>query len=366
MNRSALVSLLALPLVACMGGERNQSGECPAGEVCSPKTPRGLLFVGNALAGEALAPVFGPAATAIGGTQDIELQYEPADADTAMPLDLPYDADADGGLGIEVDHTTGAIVTVRGVGSRQNYLRIVDKGTNELFDRKEIAGAAVTEVELVGTEYERVPTDRTAIVWATGDQEIGVALEGEVQVGDSPTLQRLVDTSMDLSMPSAQRTAWDKLRITGALAGINTLNVTAGDKPTAALSVEFVTGADTMFVIDDPSPTVRPGESVLVCFAAMNGSRYVYGLTWEFDVDGEATTKGKDAVMRNCINVAAGSRPAGTTIPVAAAAGGQQMSLDVTVDTGTMAREANVGVLHSESELLRTASPLGERAALSM
>ena len=244
MNRSALVSLLALPLVACMGGERNQSGECPAGEVCSPKTPYGLLFVGNALAGEALAPAFGPAATAIGGTQDIELHYDRGDG-IDVALDLPYDADDDGGLGVEIDHT-------------------------------------------------------------------------------------------------------------------------AGDKPAATVPVEFVTGADTMFAIDDPSPTVRPGESIFVCFAAMNGSRYVYGLTWQFNVDGEASTKGKDAVTRNCVSVAAGSRTAGTTIPVAAAAGGQQLNITVTVDAGTMAREHNVGVLHSESELLRTASPLGERAALSM
>jgi len=365
MNRSALVSLLALPLVACMGGERNQSGECPAGEVCSPKTPYGLLFGGTALAGEALAPALGPPATAIGGTQNIALYYDRGDGIDVL-LDLPYDADDDGGLGVEVDHTMGAVVTLRGVGSRENYLRIVDKGTNELFDRKELAGAEITQIELVGTEYERVPTDRTAIVWATGDQEIGVALEGEVQVGSSPTLQRLVDTSMELSMPSAERTAWDKLRVTGALAGVTNLSVTAGDKPAATVPVEFVTGADTMFAIDDPSPTVRPGESIFVCFAAMNGSRYVYGLTWQFNVDGEASTKGKDAVTRNCVSVAAGSRTAGTTIPVAAAAGGQQLNITVTVDAGTMAREHNVGVLHSESELLRTASPLGERAALSM
>jgi len=51
---------------------------------------------------------------------------------------------------------------------------------------------------------------------------------------------------------------------------------------------------------------------------------------------------------------------------VVPAAGGQQLNITVTVDAGTMAREHNVGVLHSESELLRTASPLGERAALSM
>jgi hypothetical protein len=40
---------LPLSLVACFGGERAKTGQCPAGEVCSDKTPRGLHFIGNRL-----------------------------------------------------------------------------------------------------------------------------------------------------------------------------------------------------------------------------------------------------------------------------------------------------------------------------
>lgn len=362
MNRFAFVSLFALPLVACMGGERHASGgDCPAGEFCSPKTPTGLLFVGTELAGELFSPVLGPAATAIGGTQEIELQYEGPNGDD-IPLDLPYDADDDGGLGVEVVSTDGAVVTVRGVGSRENYLRITDKGTEELFDRHKVAGGAVQNIELVGTQYEQVPTDRTAIVWALGEQEIGVALTGEVQVGNSPTVQRLVDTSMQLSLPSAERVAWDKLRVTNPLVGTHTLLVTAGDKPSAQVDVEFVEGADTMRVLDDPTPSVAPGSSTTVCFAAMNGSRYVYGLTWQYNVDGVAFTRGQEATTRNCITVTAEANATGS-IPVAAAAGGQQINLTVTIGAETRDRVEHVA--KSGSAVLRTESPLGERAALA-
>jgi hypothetical protein len=362
MNRFAFLSLLALPLVACtMGGERHSSGECPAGEVCSPKTPSGLLFIGTELAGELFSPALGPAATAIGGTQEIELQYEGPNGDD-IALDLPYDADDDGGLGVEVAGTAGAVVTVRGVGSRENYLRIVDQGTNELFDRHKVAGAAVSMIEAVGTQYEQLPTGRTGIVWALGTQEIGVALSGEVQVGNSPTLQRLVDTSMQISLPSAEQVAWDTLRVTNPLVGVHTLLVKAGDKPSAELDIEFVAGADTILVQGDPTPLVPPGGSTMVCFAAMNNSRYVYGLEWQYNVNGVGFTRGQDATTRNCITVTA---PAGVigSIPVSAAAGGQQISMTVTI--GATARARTERVVTAGSALLRTESPLGERAALA-
>ena len=233
------IPLLSPPLVACTGGERNVSGECPAGEVCSDKTPRGLHFIGNALADEVLGSALGPPATAIGGTQEIALEYSRGDGNR-IALDLPYAADDDGGLGVTVDSTSGSVVTVRGAGSRTNYLRIVDPATEELYDRYELAGAALSTMRLVGTELERLPTARPEIVWATGDQEIGIALVGQVQVGNSPQLQRLVDTSMELALAGSTRTGWDTLRVANGVAGVHTLTITAGDKPAATLPVEFV------------------------------------------------------------------------------------------------------------------------------
>src|SRR5690349_9941492 len=119
MKSLVLASLLVVP--ACFGGERASTGQCPAGEVCSPETPNGLHFIGQALIDDVL--VSGPAATAIGGTQDVALQYDRGDG-ILIALDLPYTADDDGGLGVRVDHTAGSVVTMRGMKSRSNYLRI--------------------------------------------------------------------------------------------------------------------------------------------------------------------------------------------------------------------------------------------------
>jgi hypothetical protein len=362
MIRAALASILALPLVACTtaGGERHDSGECPAGEVCSPETQNGLLFVGTVVAGEPLSATFGPVATAIGGTQEIELRYDPGDG--YVPLALPYDADDDGGLGVAIDQTDGAVVSVRGVGSRANYLRILDRSTGALFDRHELAGAAVTSVYLVGTEYERVPSVDTELVWATGDQEIGVALGGEVQENNAPVMERLADTSMQLSMPGGERTGWDTLRVADAAVGIRQLGVTAGDKPPTTLDVEFVAGATSIIVDEDPSP-LAPGATGAVCFAAMNGDRYVYGLTWQFDVDGVASTKGKGDVTRNCVTVTADAHGSGA-IQVTAAAGGQQASATITWGAATRTTRDAVHAPTGGSVGLHFDSPLGERALL--
>jgi len=55
-----------------------------------------------------------------------------------------------GGNGVAVDHATGSVVTMRGAGSRTNYLRIIDPGTGELFDRKELTGALQSMKQLFG------------------------------------------------------------------------------------------------------------------------------------------------------------------------------------------------------------------------
>lgn len=362
MKRLLSLSLLAVPLVtaACTGGERASSGECPAGEICSDATPRGLHFIGNDMADQVFGSAFGPAATAIGGTQDIALEYDRGDG-VRIALNLPYQADDDGGIGVEVVATSGSVVTMRGVGSRKNYLRIVEPGTQELYDRYELAGAAIESIRLIGTEFERLPTERPEIVWATGDQEIGVALTGEVQNGNSNNLERLIDTSMVLSLAGSERTGWDTVRLPSATVGIHTLSVEAGDKPALNLPVEIVAGADTIEVIGSATPTVTTNGSETVCFAAMSGTRYIYGLTWQFNVDGDATTHDKNDLTRNCISVSAGTRTSGT-IQVAAAAGGRQANVSVTI--GAAARSTADVATGTFGTAVRSAPTEGDRARM--
>ncbi len=351
--------LLAVPLIGCTGGERANSGECPAGEVCSPETPRGLHFIGNAIADQVLGTLFGPAATAVGGTQEIALEWDRGDG-VLVAFTLPYMADDDAANGVEVASTSGSVVTVRGVGSRKNYLRIVEPQFDELYDRYELTGAAIESISLIGTDLETLPPGNPEIVWATGEQEIAVALHGEVQNGSSPRLERLVDTSMQLSMAATERRAWDVLRMPNAQVGSYALTVTAGDKPAATLNVDIVAGADSMVLLGSASPTVPANSSSSVCFAAMSGQRYVYGLTWTFVVGGATVVHDGNDLNRNCVSVHATGMTSGM-IAVMASAGGRTASVNVAV--GQMARSTEIVAEPVFGGLLRTQSTAGVRAS---
>lgn len=363
MFRLSLASLSVPALLSLVGcttlGERAESGECPAGEVCSSATPYGLHFIGNPMADELF--LSGPSATAIGGTQEIELEYERTDG-LRYSLDLPWAADDDGALGVRVLEEAGSVVTVGGQRSRKNYLRIVNPGSGELYDRYEIAGAAISDIQLIGTETEVVPQG-APLVWAPGDQKIGIALFGEVQDGSDPEIQRIVDSSMALSLSGSERTAWDELRLPNATIGVHALTIEAGEAAARTFDVEVVAGADAITVIGDAVPTVHPTGSTTVCFQARNANRYVYGLTWQFNVDGEASNNGKGALRRNCVHVEGQVGP--TSIPVVAAAGGQQLAVDVEVSTNAARRAEPLDVAEPASAgLTRDVPTAGDRARM--
>ncbi len=348
---------LALALVACnTAGERADTGECPAGETCSDATPRGLHFIGVTMADE-LFSGNGPAATAIGGTQEVALEYDRGDG-VRIALDMPYDTDDDGGLGVTVVNHSGSVVTVKGARSRSNYLRILDKQTGELFDRYTLTGAAVKQMRIVGTEFESLPSNRPELVFATGDQEIGVALVGDVQESSGTSSERIVDTSMVLDLPGATRTSWDSVRLTNAVVGTYPLLVTAGDKPAATLPVEIVASADAVSVIG-PQPTIPANSHETVCFQATNNNRYIYGLTWTFHTNGMTRVNGKSDILRNCISVSSEGMATGQ-IPVTAAAGGQTLTVNVVI--GAAARA--VGDVPSTAATARSVPTAGDRAAL--
>ena len=350
---SFIAPLVLLPLTACTGGERASSGACPAGEVCSPLTPNGLHFLGNELGDSPLSNDIAPAATAIGGTQDIALEYDPGPGGL-IPLDLPFRADDDGGAGVTVVATAGPVVTVQGAGSRTSYLRITDPDTDELFDRYQLAGAAIAAIELTGTEGEVVSTTRPELAWATGAQTFGIALTGDVQVGGSPDRQRLIDSSMEVTLDGATRTSWDTLRLPNAAPGTYQLGVTAGDRPALDLTLTVVAGAEALELVG-AAPTVPLGGSASLCVTAVAGGRTVLGLSWRFDVDGVVTTQGADAIRRNCIVVDAGARVGGAMIPVTAQAGGRELTVTLEVAASSARRLEAAPLLRSTA---------GERATL--
>jgi len=320
-----LLLSLSLPLVACYGGERRNTGECPAGETCSPETPGGLDFVGNRLVGELL--LSGPRATAIGGTQAIALEYDRGDG-VDVALDLPFTADDNGGQGVKVDAISGSQVTVRGSGSFSNYVRILDED-GLLMDRKELTGAALNKIELVTTDFEKVPPN-TQLAFASGATKVGVALYGDVQTGSGAASQRIIDTSMALDFASATRTAWDTLEI-NSTPGSYYIGVTAGDKPAAPIDFIVVDHADSVIAMTGNPSTIQPSTSASVCFQAMSGTRYVAGLTWTYTVDGVTSTKGAGDLTRNCVSVQ--TAKVSGTVSVSATAGGQTTAMALSVAT---------------------------------
>lgn len=344
------LAFLALSLAACYGGERANTGECPAGETCSPATPNGLDFVGNKLANEIL--LSGPRATAVGGTQVVALQYNRGDG-VYVALDLPYTADDDGGLGIKVLGTTGSQVTIGGVNSRSNYLRILD-ADGLLMDRKELTGAALESMEIVPTDYESIPAG-TPIAFAPGARKIGVALFGDVQKSSGPVSERIIDTSMKVELAGATRSAWDQLDV-DAVVGTYPLSVTAGDKPAATLDFVVVDAADSVVAINPP-PSMQPNGSATVCFQASSGNRYIAGLTWHFNIDGTEKTQGDGTLTRNCVGIST-TKTSGS-VTVAAAAAGQQTS--VTIPIGNARSIAPEVKMRELPTLVPTA---GDRAAL--
>jgi hypothetical protein len=334
-----LLALITIP--ACVGGERaSDDGQCPAGEVCSPETPDGLQFIGSSLVGSFV--VGGPLATAIGGTQEVELDLEPA-IGVYTPFGLSYTVDDQGGAGVRFDQQNGNIVTITGAGSFSNYLRILDPSTNELFDRKQLTGAQIDSISLVPDTLDEIPQGMP-IAFAAGDVTVGIALSGQVQTDAGPQEQRLVDTSLVATLDGSTRRAWDTMELPAAAAGTYSLAVTAGNMPQPSqLSIAVVDGADSIVALD-PTPTIAPGDDV--CFAALSDQRFIAGLAWTFEINGVAT-----AGTANCVT---GDQASGT-MNVTASAGGQTFSVATTVVQSAV---------HWASHRPQAAPTAGERAAM--
>ena len=333
------LSLLA-PLAACNLGERAETGECPPGEICSDDTPSGLNFDGASLSDGFLD--FGPHPTLVGGTQAIRLEYAP-DAFGFRPLDLPYLADDEGGRGVKVDHTSGSVVTLRGVAAGSNYLRITDPG-GDLYDRKQVSGARLTEIRVVPTRSESIVPGE-AVVFAPGAQDVTVALVGETEGGGRV---RAVDESMTIALPGANRTRWDTLRFAAATVGHHALTVTAGDCPAASLDVEVVAGADAL-VAQVPLSPIVVGQGSFVCFSAHAAGRHVAGLAWTFSSDNGPIQVWLDP------NCAAVQPERAGTLTVTASAGGQTLAAAFTVAAQARRGGASPPAAHG--------SAAGERAA---
>ncbi len=340
MNRFAsLVFILAVPACNLNAGDRSASGMCPAGETCSDATPHGLNFDGASLAGTWF--VDGPAATAIGGVQDVTLTYVHSDGSSSV-LDQPFAVDDGGGSAVASGEIHGPTMTMHGVANGENLIRIVDAVDDTLYDRKMMGAAELDSATVVPGDLESV-SELPTVFW-TGPQTVGVALY------DAHTAQRLVDTGMTIDAAGATRRGWDTVDITSTSPGTRSLTITAGDKPAFAIELTVVNHVDA--ISKDANPDLHPdgGE---VCFTAHSGASRIVGAPWSFAID-NGTVADNLGILLNCVRL---EGLAVGTAHLTATAGDQSVAFDLAVTPASN---------HKPSA--RPAGPtvrsLGERAAL--
>ena len=133
--RTAIVfTPFVLFTLACFSevpGERAQSG-CPIDEVCSPETPSGLIFSGEAFYDEVGVLRLGP--VVVGGSMDVG--YRPTDGwlSDANVLSSDSAVMTAEGYSDQTDVTTVGNAHIAGVSEGEATVRVVD-AKGQLFDR---------------------------------------------------------------------------------------------------------------------------------------------------------------------------------------------------------------------------------------
>jgi hypothetical protein len=321
MRTLAYLGVVSLGVLACSKPGDRVNGGCPPGETCSPKV-EGLFFVGAKTTDELFEG--GPGTLALGGTQSV---YVVTGASVGSPaLALPFDALSSHPdiLGI-VSEGQGAEVVVSGIAAGNAYLRIVDAGTNLLFDRLAIGVQEVDSVRL------------RPVVSPFGDMELATNVDSSFALWDGTDAQlyvhllstggRLVDESLGITatgFSAAQQGEWDRLDVT-------TYGGTAATVSVVQNGVEFpftvdITGsADEIIWVEGisdtpPSDPIPAGTARIYCFRAVSNGRAVVGAPWSFSAD-DGIVITQDTGLDNCVSVTAPASGTFTVTPIGAELG---------------------------------------------
>jgi hypothetical protein len=304
---------LLIALVGCTDyqGERATTHDCPHGETCSPLTPDGLSFIGDAIHdGQIFVPQDNHP-TAVGGTQDFSI-----DLPDGHPLDLPYTAEV-GGTAVALVGQHGTTVTVRGIASGYAELKIRDAG-GLLMDETQVQAVPVDSISIAPASWESYGNENFVVAPDHGTLAL--------QIG-------AVDTAMQATFFDGQRAVldshfvtWDEVEVPST-PGALTVSVTAGDHAPIELPVTVVSGADAVAALDPNPASIGPRGAATLCFEATNASRPVMGLTWQFTVDGVATDGSPIPV--NCVGFT--TTKSSGTVSVTATAGGAAATVTIPV-----------------------------------
>ena len=315
---------VALVLAGCtLAGERSGTGSCPPGETCSDKTPNGLALLGTKLGDDPLGPMQ-PLATAVGGTQ--QLTVVTGATSGAPTFALPFDATTTS-PDLAVTDVAPPKLTVEGLAAGTSDLRLVEPGTQLLYDRLPLAVAAVATVDLRPLVYSVATSDadfaaNTGAGWAMlagGTDDVLVRLGA----GDGTRIvdQRMTIAATGSAFASGQMLAWDTLRVRATGAGEGTLIVRTGDGATHPQAVPLAAAVDDVLWVSAqdavaPNGTAIVDSAPIYCFRAVSGTHLVAGATWSYTATFGLTLT--TSVARNCVVVTAGAGSTGGTLTVTA------------------------------------------------
>lgn len=312
-----LTSFCAIHTAACgspgeRAGHDGDGDNCPAGEVCSDKTPEGLIFYSDLFSGVRRM--------ALGGRMELWMQ----DAHSLDELRFAYRATTEGL--VEVARQDGNQVSLRAVAEGTDLLRIVDRDDGKLFDRIELSAAPIASVELTSKSPRGFFPSRPPALWANA---------GEVPF-DVALLARDRGALYDRDLAVRSNGAVINPEILGATFGVSAasagtlvlqIHAGAGVHP---VSIPVVTSLD---LLERPIVSARVGAATTICFNAVSASRNVERPPWTYASSGVAGEGDSFGCFRTTPSVVG---PASVT----ASAGGLTTTATFTVQAATTSAAA--------------------------
>ena len=297
MKNHLLALIVATSVAGCaLPGERNRAdGACPEGEVCSPDTPQGLSFRGPGKFDDFGG---GPGRMVVGGTQRITVE----DSESSELSLESFDADATDSLAIA--EVAPPDVTVIAIGEGEGYLRILEPGTDDLYDRILLTAEAAKEVEMTPADSIWVDSELPLDGWSLfvgAPVDIGARILGSTS--------RLVDDSMSITasgatLPEEPSPRWDTATLVPDGSGDVVVTAKLGDGTAHAWTfpisekVEKIVRITTVLSPDEGN-LVTPGAAELFCFRALDGDLGIAGVPWTFTAEDDVTLD----PMGSCVSV---------------------------------------------------------------
>ncbi|HTJ40503.1 MAG TPA: hypothetical protein VL463_00345 [Kofleriaceae bacterium] len=305
-------------------GDRSFNGQCPQGETCSTKTPKGLHFRGPDFADDWIADAT-IKRTAVGGTQTITI----LNAQDEQQLAFPYTTSIDS-ASLTADAPNGALLTLHGASAGTGMLRINDAADGKLFDRVTVEATEIGHADVVAFHDEALlASDAAPAIMVNTDVQLMARLY------DSSGLHRLVDQSTLIAVTgqSTAQTTWDTVALTPNAIGTIGVTLRAGGQQRATGSITVVDSIDAVvpgYTSFDATFPPKANQSLVACIEAIKGAQPVVGLDWTLSISGADTST--SWVASNCMTF---TRTTAGAVTLHGSAGGK--SADFVIDVGAAA-----------------------------